>query len=30
MAGHVANPATKFEDHTTIRSWVTSYNVSHW
>ena len=28
--GHVANPATKFEDPTTIRSWVTSYNGSHW
>jgi len=30
MAGHVTNPATKFEDPKTIRSWVTSYNVSHW
>ena len=30
MAGHVANPATKFEDPTTIRSWVTNYNGSHW
>jgi len=30
MAGHVTNPTTKFEDPTTIRSWVTSYNVSHW
>ena len=30
MAGHVANPATKFEDPTTIHSWVTSYNSSHW
>ena len=30
MAGHVTNPATKFEDPTTIRSWVTSYNGSHW
>ena len=30
MAGHVANPATKFEDPLTIRSWVTSYNGSHW
>ena len=30
MAGHVANPATEFEDPTTIRSWVTSYNGSHW
>jgi len=29
-AGHVTNPATKFEDPTTIRSWVTSYNDSHW
>ena len=24
------NPATKSEDPTTIRSWVTSYNGSHW
>jgi len=30
MAGHVTNPATKFEDPTTIRSRVTRYNVSHW
>ena len=33
MAGHVTNPATKFEDNTTFLSWVTSYNVSigyHW
>jgi len=30
MAGHVTNPATKFEDPTTIHSWVTSYNGSHW
>ena len=30
MVGHVANPATKFEDPTTIRWWVTSYNGSHW
>jgi len=30
MAGHVVNPDTKFEDARTIRSWVTSYNVSHW
>ena len=30
MAGYVINPATKFEDPTTIRSWVTSYNDSHW
>ena len=30
MAGHVTNPATKFEDPMTILSWVTSYNVSHW
>jgi len=22
MAGHVFNPATKFEDPTTIRSWL--------
>ena len=28
MAGHVANPATKFEDPTTIRSWVATYNGS--
>jgi len=30
MAGHVTNPATKFEDPTTIRLRVTSYNISHW
>ena len=30
MAGHVTNPATKSEDPTTIRSWVGSYNGSHW
>ena len=30
MAGHVTNFATKFEDPTPIRSWVTSYNASHW
>ena len=30
MAGHVINPATKFEDPPNILSWVTSYNVSHW
>jgi len=30
MAGHVINPATKFEDPTTIRSWVTNYNGSSW
>jgi len=30
MAGHVTNIATKFEDPTSIRSWVTSYNASHW
>jgi len=30
MAGHVLNPATKCEDPKTIRSWVTSYNVSRW
>ena len=29
-AGHVTNTATKFQDDTTIRSWVTSYNGSHW
>ena len=27
---HVTNHATKYEDTTPIRSWVTSYNVSHW
>jgi len=30
MAGHVSNLATKSEDPTPIRSWVMSYNVSHW
>ena len=30
MAVHVTKPATEFEDSMTIRSWVTSYNVSHW
>jgi len=30
MAGYVTNTATKFEDPMTIRSWVTSYNGSHW
>ena len=30
MAGHVFNPATKFEDPPSILSSVTSYNVSHW
>ena len=30
MAGHVTNPSAKFEDPKTIRSWVMSYNVSHW
>jgi len=30
MAGHVTNLVIKFEDHTPIRSWVMSYNVSHW
>jgi len=30
MAGHVDNPATKFEDPVTIRSWVTSYNGFLW
>ena len=30
MTGHVINLATKCEDPTPIRSWVTSYNASHW
>jgi len=30
MASHVTNLATKYEDPTPIRSWVTSYNVSFW
>ena len=30
MAGYVTNPATKFDDPTTIRSWFMSYNVSRW
>jgi len=30
MASHVTNLATKYKDTTPIRSWVTSYNVSHW
>jgi len=30
MVGHVPNAATKFEDPTTICSWVMSYNASHW
>jgi len=30
IAGHVANPAAKFEDPTAIRSWVTCYNGSRW
>jgi len=30
MADYVSNPATKFEDPNTSRSWVTSYNGSHW
>ena len=30
MAGHVTNLATKLEDPTPIRSWVMSYNGSHW
>jgi len=30
MAGHVTNPATKFEDSKTIRAWVTSYNGFRW
>jgi len=29
MAGHVTNPAAKFEVPKSIRSWVTSYNVVH-
>ena len=30
MTGHVTKPATKFEDLTIIRSWVTSYSGSRW
>jgi len=30
MASHVTNLATKYEDPTPIRFWVTSYNVSLW
>ena len=30
MANHVTNLATKYEAPTPIRSWVTSYNGSHW
>ena len=30
MASHVSNLATKYEDPTPIRSWVMSYNGSHW
>jgi len=30
MASHVTNIATKYEDPKPIRSWVTSYNGSHW
>jgi len=30
MAGHVINPATKFKEPATKRSWVTSYNGSNW
>ena len=30
MVGHVRNHATEFEVPKTIRSWVTSYNGSHW
>jgi len=30
MAVHVTNRATKFKDPTAIRSWVTSYDGSHW
>jgi len=30
MAGHVTNPATKFEDLTPISSWFMNHNVSRW
>jgi len=30
MASHFTNLDTKYEDPTPIRSWVTSYKVSHW
>jgi len=30
MASHVTNLGTKYKDPTPIRSWVTSYKVSHW
>ena len=31
MVGHVTNPATKFEDPTTIRSWVITFPIDyHW
>jgi len=30
VAGHVTNLTTRFEDPTPIRSWVRSYNASHW
>ena len=30
MAGHVTNPATKFEDRMPISSWFMSHNVSRW
>ena len=30
MASHVTNLATKHDDPTPIRSWVTSCNISHW
>jgi len=30
MAGHMTNSTTKYEVPTPIRSWVTSYNGSHW
>ena len=30
MAGHMTKPATNSKDPVTIRSWVTSYNVSCW
>ena len=29
-AGHMSNPATKFEDVGPFRSWVMSHNVFHW
>jgi len=30
MASHMTNLTTKYKDPTTILSWVTSYNGSHW